>query len=252
MRPIPEEYLSPAPRPGSVATLSYGKKYALMYTPAAPADRILYLIHGGGGDQHAFFCPAFLNMIDHMIAAGELRPLYIVAPCFYDPDATDKRPAASGEAVAVFCDELRHQIMPLAERATGRAFDRGRRVISGFSMGGVTTWYAFLQALDLFERFLPLSGDCWACGETGGGKYPDATAEKLAEALRDQGSLPFRIHCVTGSRDIACPNITPQIEAMRKYPEFGEPALKYTVYEGGVHDYETIFMYLYNTLEEMI
>ena len=252
MRPIPESYLSPARQPGSVVRLDYGKKYALMYTPTAPADRILYLIHGGGGDQHAFFCPAFLNMIDHMIASGELRPLYIVAPCFYGPEATDKRPAASGEAVAVFCDELRHQILPLAEQSTGRTFDRGQRVISGFSMGGVTTWYAFMQALDLFERFLPLSGDCWACGETGGGKYPDATAAKLAEALRAQGNLPFRIHCVTGSQDIACPNITPQIEAMRKYPEFGEDVMRYTVYDGGVHDYETIFMYLFNVLEEML
>ena len=251
MRPVPEDYLSPALPPGRVSTLHYGNKFALLYTPASPADRILYLIHGGGGDQYAFFCPAFLNMIDHMIASGALRPLYIVSPCFYDPDAADKRPAASGRAVAVFCDELRHQIMPLAEQATGRTFDRSQRIISGFSMGGVTTWYAFMQALDLFSRFLPLSGDCWACGETGGGRSPDATAAKLAEALRDQGHLPFRIHCVTGSADIACPNITPQIEAMRKYPQFGEAAMRYTVFEGGVHDYETIFMYLYNALPGM-
>ena len=58
----------------------------------------------------------------------------------------------------------------------------------------------------------------------------------------------YRIRAVTGSRDIAFPNLDPQIRAMEKYPEvFGEK-LKYEVLEDGVHDYETIFRYLFNAL----
>ena len=91
MRQIPESYLQPCRVQGQISELRYGGKYALLYTPCAPAGRILYLIHGGGGDQRSFFCPEFLNMIDHMIDSSILDPLYIVSPCFYDPAEKDKR-----------------------------------------------------------------------------------------------------------------------------------------------------------------
>ena len=251
VKTVPEEYLSPCSRPGRVTEIKYGNKFVLLYTPVFPSDRVLYLIHGGGGDQRSFFCPAFLNMADHMIEKGELPPLYMVSPCFYDPDETDKTPASSGVAVKKFIGELRSKVIPLAESAAGKRFYRETRAVGGFSMGGVTCWYAFLEALDLFYRFLPLSGDCWVCGETGGGKYPEETARRLAAAWEAQHSPDFRVHAVTGSRDIAFPNLDAQIKAMAAYPGAFGSRLKYDVLEGGVHDYETIFRYLYNYLPEL-
>ena len=248
MLTIPSEYMEKCGNPGSVASLDYGEKSLLLYTPVRPADRILYLIHGGGGDQHSFFCPAFLNMIDHMIDSGILNPLYIVSPCFYDPDEKDKTPASSGIAVKKFSRELREEIIPLVENRTGISFPREKRAISGFSMGGVTTWYAFLQALDLFYWFLPLSGDCWVCGEKGGGQYPEATAAAVADAVGRQGAPDFRIHAMTGSKDIAFPNLDAQLRAMAKYPGIFGGKLTYEVLEGGIHDYETMFRYLFNAL----
>ena len=150
MLTIPQEYTTKCENAGTVSTLSYGEKSLLLYSPIEPSDRILYLIHGGSGDQHSFFCPEFLNMVDHMIDNGVLEPLYIVSPCFYDPTEKDKSPASSGIAVKKFCMELRKQIIPLVEEHIGVSFPRESRAISGFSMGGVTTWYAFLQALDLY------------------------------------------------------------------------------------------------------
>ena len=248
MLTIPSEYLTKCGSAGTVEALDYGDKSLLLYTPVKPADRILYLIHGGGGDQHTFFRPVFLNMADHMMDSGILDPLYIAAPCFYDPAEKDKSPGSSGIAVKKFCKELREQVIPLAEGHTGRTFSRESRAISGFSMGGVTAWYAFLQALDLFRWFLPLSGDCWVCGETGGGKYPEETAAELVSAVSRQGSPDFFIHAITGSKDIAFPNLDAQIKAMGKYPAVFGDRLKYEVLEGGVHDYETIFRYLFNAL----
>ena len=248
MQMIPAEYETKCEKPGTVKTIAYGEKSLLLYTPIRPADRILYLIHGGGGDQWSFFCPAFLNMVDHMIEKGVLESLYIVSPCFYDPGEKDKSPASSGEAVKRFMRELRAEVVPLAERAVGRSFAREMRAIGGFSMGGVTTWYAFLEALDLFSQFLPLSGDCWVCGETGGGKEPEKTAKALADAYLRQGSPDFRIHAITGSKDIAFPNLDAQIRAMEQSLEVFGPRLMYEVMENGVHDYETIFRYLYNAL----
>ena len=248
MKQIPVAFRQPCESAGKVTKLPYGDKFALLYTPVKPASRILYLIHGGGGDQYAFFCPEFLNMADHMMDGGLLEPMYMVSPCFYDPKETDKTPASSGVAVKKFIGELRDQVVPLAESAAGKTFAREDRAISGFSMGGVTTWYAFMGALDLFRWFLPLSGDCWACGETGGGKHPRETARALVDALERQGRPDFRIHAITGSRDIAYENLDAQIRAMRDCPEWFGDKLRYDVMEGGVHDYETIFRYLYNAL----
>ncbi|MBR4711296.1 MAG: hypothetical protein IKP10_04635 [Clostridia bacterium] len=247
MKPIPEAYRLPCETPGAVTRLDYRDKYVLLYTPARPADRVLYLIHGGGGDQHAFFCPAFLNMADRLIAEGRMAPVYMVSPCFYDPAETDKTPASSGRAVAKFPRELREEIIPLAEKAAGRTFTRDRRAIGGFSMGGVTTWYALLQAADLFGLYIPMSGDCWVMGEKGGGDRPAETAAALAEAWEKQGAPEIRVHAVTGTKDIAFPNLDPQIRAMQALPAFAD-RLVYETLEGGVHDYETIFRYLYNIL----
>ena len=55
MKPVPMEYLSACESAGNVEKLIYRDKFILLYTPAKPAERILYLIHGGGGDQYAFF-----------------------------------------------------------------------------------------------------------------------------------------------------------------------------------------------------
>ena len=248
MNTIPLGYLGPCDRTGRVERLDYGDKYALLYVPDGPATRMLYLIHGGGGDQHSFFCPAFLNMVDHMIRSGDMEPLYIVAPCFYAAAETDKSPSNSGIAVKRFIDELRERVVPLAEGYTGRTFARGDRAVGGFSMGAVATWYAFMQALDLFGRFLPLSGDCWTCGEKGGGSHPLETAAALADAAVRQGLPAFAIRAITGSEDIAYPNLDPQIRAMRAREDVFGGRMRYDVLPGGVHDYDTIFRYLYDAL----
>ena len=100
MLPIPQEYASPCQRPGEIETLKYGEKSLLLYTPIKPASRILYLIHGGGGDETSFFRPAFRNLVDHMIEKGDMNPMYIVTPCFYDAGEKDKTPGSSGVAVS--------------------------------------------------------------------------------------------------------------------------------------------------------
>ncbi len=247
MLAIPETCRLPCAQAGRVEKVFYGKKYLNLYTPAKPAHDVLYLIHGGGGDQQAYFCPNFLNMVDHMIQNGDMEPVFMVAPCFYDPEETVKTPAHSGVLVKAFIQELRADVIPAAEEKMGFHVNREHRAITGFSMGGVTCWYALMEALDLFSLFMPMSGDCWALGEKGGGSHTAETARLLAEAVSQQGNLPYRIHAVTGSKDIAYPNLDPQIRAMQAIPAFSK-TLKYDVLEGGVHDYETIFRYLYNIL----
>ncbi len=248
MRTIPAEYIQPCERKGTITEVPYEKKQFLLYTPAQKAEHILYLIHGGGGNERTFFRPAFVNMIDHMIEKGNMSPLYIVTPCFYDAGEQDKSPSSSGKAVLKFQKELRDQVIPLAEKEIGHTFEREERAISGFSMGGVTTWHVFMQSLDLFYWFLPLSGDCWALGEKGGGEKPEETAKAIADTVIRQGNPDYRLHAVTGSADIAFPNLDAQMQAMKAYPDVFGVKVQYDVLEGGVHDYETIYRYLFNVL----
>ncbi|MBR3504967.1 MAG: hypothetical protein IKO07_12125 [Clostridia bacterium] len=273
IRPIPEQYLAPCAAPGRVERVDYvttdafaQEKYALVYLPhgydPARAYNALYIIHGGGGSQESFFSKAFLSLLDHMIASGELEPLIVVSPTYYRPDETDKTPGSSGNAVAVFARELKADVIPAVEGryrtfatstdAAGQRASRDHRAIGGFSMGSVTTWYAFLDALDAFRWFMPLSGDCWLYGRLGGSSHAEETARALAEAVAKQGFTPedFRIHALTGTKDIAYPNETAQIDAMRAFPEvfrFGGN-IDYDLLEEGVHTYEDIFRYIYNAL----
>ena len=77
---------------------------------------------------------------------------------------------------------------------------------------------------------------------------PEETAKAIIDAVRRQGSPDFRLHAVTGSKDIAYPNLDPQMQALKQYPGVFDGKLRYDVLENGVHDYETIFRYLYNVL----
>ena len=273
IRPIPEGYLAPCAALGRVERVDYVTtdglaqvKYALVYLPASydagKAYNALYIIHGGGGSQESFLSKEFLSMLDHMIASGELEPLIVVSPTYYRPDETDKTPGSSGNAVAVFARELKADIIPAVESrfhtfaettdAAGQRASRDHRAIGGFSMGSVTTWYAFLDALDAFRWFMPLSGDCWLYGRLGGSSHAEETARALAECVAKQGFTPddFRIHAVTGTKDIAYPNETAQIDAMRAFGDvfrFGDN-IDYDLLEDGVHDYPCIHRYIYNAL----
>ncbi len=274
IRPIPPSYLTPCERAGRVERVDYVTtdghafaKYALVYLPygydeADQAYDALYIIHGGGGSQESFFTKEFLALLDHMIATGELAPLIVVSPTYYKPGETDKTPGSSGDAVAIFARELKEDVIPAVERrfrthaaavdAAGIRASRDHRAIGGFSMGSVTTWYAFLDALNAFRWFMPLSGDCWLYGRLGGSSHAEETARALADAPARQGFAPedFRIHAITGTKDIACPNETAQIDAMRRYPEvfrFGDN-IDYDLLEDGVHAYDDIFRYIYNAL----
>ena len=257
IRPIPDEYRQPAEKQGSLVTLEVaGFSDATVYLPYGYADTddrydTFYLLHGGGGDIHSFFAPdgELKNLIDNMIARGDMKPLIIVAPTYYPPNQEKKDVPASAEAVNAFGPVLRSAIIPAVDAAYRTIPAREHRAIGGFSMGSVTTWNAVLEAMDLFRWFMPQSGDCWKYGRLGGNSHAAETAKALADAARGQD---FYIHAITGSGDIACPNLTPQMEAMKAFPDvfrFGDNTI-YSVLEGGVHDYPDIRRYIYNVLPE--
>ena len=259
-------------RRGTVERLEYttrdgdGKaiaKYANVYLPFGYEDgkgySVLYLIHGGGGNPDAWLdCSMIKNALDVSFATERCRPFITVFPGFYRHDPV-RNGRVDEEAerghVLRFQEELRRDLIPAVDGCYATCAAREGRGIGGFSMGGVTTWFAFLENLDLFSVFLPLSGDCWQFGGLGGGKETEKTVRYLHDRAAEQGygSGDFRIFAGTGSEDIACPNLTPQIERMKQETDLfqfseslEEGNLHYTVMEGAPHTYEKVYQHVYH------
>ncbi len=257
IQPIPEEYLKECVHGGRIEELQIPDySPAVVYLPFGydNDDRrysTFYVLHGGGGNPYAFFSEdrLFQNMLDHMIENGDIDPLIVVAPTYYPPGYSGKGISYSAEAVKDFGPILMNRIVPLIDRTYRTRPDRRYRAIGGFSMGAVATWYALMAGLDLFHWFMPMSGDCWICGELGGGKHPRQTAGLICHTVQGR---EFYLHALIGSNDIAFPNLDPQMQAMKEYSHvfrFGKNT-HYSVLEGGVHDYPDIRRYIYNALPE--
>jgi enterochelin esterase-like enzyme len=125
--------------------------------------------------------------------------------------------------------------------------DRMGRGVGGFSMGAVAAWYVLMAGTEQFHWFMPMSGDCWICGERGGGLHARQTAGLMATALQGR---QFYVHVLTGGKDIAFPNLDPQMQAMKEHKDVFGKTVKYSVLPEGVHDYPDIRRYIFNTLPE--
>jgi len=280
-RPVPGEYRLLSDRPGTIERLTYttknpdnglDRKKLNVYLPYGydPKDKatkynVLYLMHGGGENEDLIFGGPgenreLKNILDHMIANGEIEPLIVVTPTFY----------GGMNDVALFHDELIEVIVPLVETTynthakSGSPEDlkasRAHRAFGGFSMGSVTTWHVFANKLDYFKYFIPLSGDSWALGERSGGTKPRETAEFLADVVRKSGYGPqdYYIFSATGDLDIAYPNLKPQVDAMRQHTDvfiYSSDKTKgnfyFLVAEGGSHAWNWQNQYLYCILPDL-
>ena len=249
-------------------------KSVLVYLPpnydATKPHNVLYLMHGGSDSPEWFFGGEGKNsgitrMMDSMITKGEIEPLIVCAVSYYEeyqPDAT--------ACCTNFHYELMQDVIPAFESryrtyadntsAQGLADSRRHRAFAGFSMGSVTTWGVFEHCLNEIAYYMPISGDCWALGGTAGGSQPSQTASYLAECVRASGmtSRDFYIYSGCGEYDMAEPNLTPQISAMKALGEpfvycdnFADGNLYQCIHPGGGHDVHTVTAVLYNGLPKM-
>ncbi len=286
VKTIPASYHEDATEQGSVVKFTYQtqlpdseeqiEKYCYVYLPYGYQENdskrydILYFMHGGGSTAEKFLGgndSISLNRktLDHMIQDKLIKPMIVVTPSFYRSDRTDTI-ANAGDLVKRFPEELTKALIPAVEgkfhtyakdtTPEGLIASRDHRAFSGFSMGSVTTWWVFHKALDYFKYFMPLSGDSWVVQQMGGSRAPEATAEKLAEPLKEN-KKQFFIFSMTGSEDMAEKSLTPQIEAMKQQPafvvndDFRKGNVYYSVLEGGKHESSTFAPhYLYTALPE--
>lgn len=254
--PIPAKFYSPSEKPGKTILFTYknakSERSTVVYLPYGydeTADTeypVLYLMHGGGGSSANYLGPAqspnqLAWIFDNAIAAGEISPMIVVCP-------NDN---------GSFYAELRKFLIPAVDEAFKTKADRNHRAFGGFSMGSVATWNVYLHAMDLVKFFIPMSGDSWVCGNTGGKNYPEQTAAALSKAdYIEEFAKDFYIFAGNGTNDMAYPNLTPQIEAMKNVTEafdytsgdFSNGNLIYYVVKGNAHSYPHTYEYIYNGL----
>ncbi len=300
-RAVPEEYRIENEKKGIIESLRYhvpnlesgDTKHLNVYLPycynAADSNRrynVLYLMHGGGEDENLLFGGPgenreLKNILDHMIANGDMEPLIVVTPTFYGVKNNLKNDPARSFVANVnhplpiveteyFHDELMNDIIPMIETkyhtyaASADKEDlkasREHRAFGGFSMGSVTTWYVYINCLDYFKYFIPLSGDCWALAQKAEGKMAKETAEYLAKVAEDAGYTPenYYLLCATGKQDIAYPNMKPQMDCMKELSDsfiYSSDTRNGNFYfiecEEGVHAWHWVNQYIYDILPDI-
>lgn len=282
---VPKEYYEPADHPGTLETFTYGTKNyigdgsatqskAVIYLPygynrnnVSTRYDILYLQHGAYGNERTWmyeYGDRFKNMIDHMIENRLILPLIIVMP--FLPAGNNWY---SDTTPVFYSEEIKNDLMPAveshyhtyAENTAEKSFSasRGHRIFGGFSAGGTTTWRVFLDGLDRFEYFLPMSG-----GLTLGGNGSTAAqdAKELAKAAEASGykEREYFIFAATGTKDVAYVGLSAQIDAMTDYIDafvytdegFDSGNLMFYTVQGNRHDYPQTYEYVYNGLQELM
>lgn len=181
---VPDGYYSAAAQQGKLENLTYDTKdyigngsaiqsSATVYLPygynqddSTTLYNILYLQHGAYGNERTWmyeYGDSFKNMIDHMIEDKLIPPLIIVMP--YLPSGNEWY---HDTTPIFYSGELKNDLMPAveahyhtyAENTSDAGFEdsRSHRAFGGFSAGGTTTWRVFLEGMDRFEYFMPMSG----------------------------------------------------------------------------------------------
>ncbi len=138
-----------------------------VYTPAGYEDNadkypVLYLLHGGGGDEDAWTSLGRANYIlDNLIAAGKAKPM-IVVMTNGNPDqtasVTDRKPEKVDPSVRnlVIASEkfpmsLISDVIPYIEKHYRVVPNSANRAIAGLSMGCLHTQIAAMNNPEMFQ-----------------------------------------------------------------------------------------------------
>jgi enterochelin esterase-like enzyme len=155
------------------------ERRAFVYTPPgydkAQGTRypVLYLQHGWGEDETAWFNQGRANLImDNMIAAGEVRPFIIVTTYGM---TNVIRPGSPGGLSAFKIDPfqtyLLDELIPYVDSHFRTIANADHRAMAGLSMGGFETKMIAPAHLDTFHYIGLLSGGTFSMDDLA--KYPE-------------------------------------------------------------------------------
>ena len=156
-------------------SLGFAARRMYVYTPAGyetSHDRypVLYLLHGGGGDEDAWDnLGRAREILDNLIAAGKAKPMIVVmtngnynqaaapgiVPQVETPSAA---PTSSGMLQMLkFSDSIVVDVIPFVDKRYRTSPARDNRAIAGLSMGGAQTYDAGFHHMDRFAYMATFS-----------------------------------------------------------------------------------------------
>lgn len=223
---------------------------------------VIYLVHGHYGKASTTFEAEDglqRKVLDHMMENGDCAPTIVVSPSY-----NYGQPTANYVDADPYCralpTELVNDLIPIVEtryrtylaspdRESIEA-SRSHRAIGGFSMGGVTTWYALAETFNAFKYYMPMSGDSWSLGAFAGMNQPQRTADYLANIVRQSPyANDFYIWAASGTSDSAYSEILLQIRAMAGITDvFGIDQMTFHEKDGARHEFRPTVEYVYNAL----
>lgn len=129
---------------------------------------VLYLLHGGSGDEDAWSsCGRATQILDNLIAQGKAAPMIVVMPNanttrIASPDFVPAPPSLPANRdpgrFPKFPESLVKDLVPFIDKTYRTLADRDHRAIAGLSVGGAQTMYAAFNHLDLFAWVAAFSG----------------------------------------------------------------------------------------------
>lgn len=179
-RPLPHGSVTAVWYPSSALKTA---RRLLVYTPPGYEGNgqrypVLYLFHGGGGDEEAWVVMGDANVIlDNLIADGRAKPMIVVMPnanwtqtaaldvggegapipTFPPPPGASMNGPGSGADYVRGEQEIVSEIIPFVERTFHALSGRENRAIAGLSMGGGISINIGLKRLDQFASVAEFS-----------------------------------------------------------------------------------------------
>jgi len=243
-----------------------------VYTPPGYEESttrypVLYLLHGGSGDEEEWMWNGRATQImDNLIAQGKAKPMIVVMPngnatqtasSYYpapapvpagQPPAAPGGGGASGGAsanIVAFADSVVPDIVPYIESHYRVLADRDNRGIAGLSMGGGESLYAGLRNIDKFAWVAGFSAasPLWPGVLTSVPPTPGLTGPGAGQALNLQalqkifpdvaasGSKLRLLYVSIGSQE----NLLPATQQFKEWLESQKAKFVYTVIPGYSH-----------------
>ena len=274
---VPNEYKTEAKNKGSIVKIEYNTKdyardeaditkTAYVYTPYGYDENdtqthydVIYLMHGWGGHAGEYFdYTDTKNVFDNLIENGDIPPVIIVSPTFYNENSNTDFSGSITEFRAFHLD-FENALMPTVEgqfhtyaedtSPEGLKASRDHRTFGGFSLGSVTTWLEFCYDYDYISNFIPMSGSCWYYGT-----YGDFQIEKNVDHIEqlvkdnDLDDRGYFIYHAVGTDDVVKSQSIDMANEMLSRDIFTPEHFVFYQKDGGRHDLDAVQEYLYNAL----
>lgn len=215
---VPAKYEAECENGGTIAEIDYtvelysdpnqtASKHAYVYLPSGYSAEnsydVLYLYHGSGEDESQWLVdnPTNKNVVDNLIYYGDIEPLIIVTPSYFQPRSFGFEDNRDYTQLAY---ELRNDLIPAVEAAystfacgdtsaEGLTASREHRAMAGLSRGAWDTLnVGMMQSLDIMSWFGYFSGS-------------DQYTDEISAALHSEEFEPYPVSflmAVTGRYDM--------------------------------------------------